>query len=70
MNFTFAPIIIPDFVNYFEKEEKRSKAYRQSIADLFENIDQNLQSAGNTTKALTNIQRAQKDWDYLIKIGN
>lgn len=64
---TFAPIIIPDFVNYFEKKEKRSKAYRQSIADLFENIDPDLQSAGNTTKALTNIQRAQKDWDHLFK---
>ena len=62
---TFAPIIIPDFVNYFEKKEKRSKAYRQSIADLFENIE--LQSAGNTTKALTNIQRAEKDWNHLFK---
>ena len=70
--YTFAPIVIPDFVNYFEKQEKRSKAYRQSIGNAFDNAlnEAKLQSTGNHTKSLTNIQRAQKDWDYLFKNWN
>lgn len=81
--YTYAEVVIPSFVNYFEKQERRAKAYREDMASLledaavkaFENITGEAANAGtalrrsfsNATKALSPMKLAQKDWDYLFK---
>lgn len=73
---TFAPIIVPDFVHFFEKEGRRPRAYRTSISDEMENglksaftkpFEERPPDFYNTTRALSNRQLAEKDWEYLFK---
>ena len=80
--YTYAEVIIPSFVNYFEKQERRAKSYREDMASLledaaskaFENITGEANNAGttlrrsfsNATQALSPMKLAGKDWDYLF----
>lgn len=70
---TFAPIIVPDFVKFFEQEQRRPRPYRTSISDQMEQglktayTKATTNSQTNSTRQLSNNQLAQKDWDYLFK---
>jgi hypothetical protein len=80
--YTYAEVIIPSFVNYFEKQERRAKSYREDMASLledaaskaFENITGEANNAGtalrrsfsNATQALSPMKLAGKDWNYLF----
>ncbi len=80
---TYVEVVVPSFINYFEKQERRAKAYREDMASLLEEAAQkaiaNLTTdAGttlrsrrrffsNTTEALSNEKLAQKDWEYLFE---
>lgn len=79
---TYVEVVIPSFVNYFEKQERRAKAYREDMASLLEEAAQkaianlttdagtSLRSSrrafSNATEALSNDKLAQKDWEYLF----
>lgn len=72
---TFALIIVPDFVDFFYKQEQRAKAYRNNIGDSFENAHNDAVETENTMRSsfsnetvkISNRQRAGKDWDYLFE---
>ena len=79
---TYVEVVIPSFINYFEKQERRAKAYREDMASLLEEAAQKalanltadagttLRSSrrafSNATEALSNEKLAQKDWEYLF----
>lgn len=77
---TFSKVVVPSFIDYFEKQERRAKVYRedmaQSISDVFENTTIAAQSTYtrdvlrstllNVTMNLSNTRLAQKDWDHLF----
>lgn len=69
---TYAGVVIPSFIDYFEQQEKRAKSYREDMAASLqraaekatENITEpRLRNTFNRT--LTPWQLAQKDWTYL-----
>ena len=80
--YTYAEVIIPSFVDYFEKQERRAKSYREDMGALledaasraFENITGEANNAGtslrrsfsNATQALSPMKLAGKDWEYLF----
>ena len=78
---TYSKVVVPSFINYFEKQERRAKAYRedmaQQIADAFENIEIDSESTtsgdtlrssqrANFTFGLSNTKLAAKDWEHLF----
>ena len=71
---TFAKVVVPSFVYYFEKQEKRAKAYREDMANIiqqsmekaFENITEPLRNSFNATNQLSPGKLALKDWEYLF----
>jgi len=81
--YTYAGVVIPSFIDYFENQERRAKSYREDMANImseaaskaWENITGEATASGtalrssfaNATESLSNSKRAQKDWEYLIK---
>lgn len=69
---TFSKVVVPSFVYYFEKQEKRAKAYREDMAGLIQNsmekaLENVTQPLRNTfTDQLSPTKLAAKDWDHLF----
>jgi hypothetical protein len=75
---TFSKIIVPEFVDYFEKQDKRAKAYREDLSESYQKAMDAANTDGarlrreqkmfsNATDSLSPRKLALKDWEYLLK---
>jgi hypothetical protein len=70
---TFAKVVLPSFVYYFEKQERRAKAYREDMAGILQESMASIEPLrsnrfySNATKQLSPGKLALKDWEYLFK---
>lgn len=70
---TYAGVVIPSFIDYFENQEKRAKSYREDMATALqkaadkalENITQPTRLRSTFNRRLSPWKLAQKDWLYL-----
>lgn len=72
--YTYAEIVVPSFLNYFEKQETRAKAYREDMASSLQKAFEKAAVEANSTgtrlrseqKKLSPMKLASKDWEYLF----
>lgn len=69
---TYVPIIIPDFVHWYEDKGKEFGLWTKNVVDMMDKATSHLDHvqkrrslSATRERTLTNFERAEKDWNYL-----